>query len=295
MSFAAFVMTYQRPETLLQTIQALFNQTLPPQKVLIVDNDPARSAHGVVVALADFPLEYYSVGYNSGPAGAAAIGLQILSDQGFSWIGWMDDDDPPIFDDSFQILIAMAKNNERCGGVGSVGQYFNRKTGLINRVPDQLLLSTGVIEVDNIAGNMCKIVNGEMVKQHQLYPDSNLFFGFEELDFDLRIQQLGFVLLADCNLYQRNRAYFKREGPNNRRGLKKDESRLWRDFYSLRNSLIILKKHRLYSALCFTVCRASLKLLMGFRFGISYGLKNSRMVILALQQFLLRKRGQYHF
>lgn len=292
MSFAAFVMTYQRPEILLQTVEALFNQTLPPQKVLIVDNDPARSAHVIFSSLSGFPVAYHAVGYNSGPAGAAGMGLQILSDQGFSWIAWVDDDDPPIFEDSFEILIAIAKENEHCGGVGSVGQYFNRKTGLINRVPDQSLLSTGNIVVDNIAGNMCKIVNGAMVKQHRLYPDSNLFFGFEELDFDLRVQNAGFKLFVPKELYKRNRVYHNRIGFKLKRGQKKKKSHLWREYYSTRNLLVLLIKNNLHGALLRNIIRAVSKSVFGFRYGMGYGLKNAKFILLALIHFFIRKNGR---
>ena len=44
-------MTYKRNSTLLETIKLLFDQTLPPEKVLIVDNDPDQGAKIVLDTL----------------------------------------------------------------------------------------------------------------------------------------------------------------------------------------------------------------------------------------------------
>ena len=37
--FAAFIVTYNRPDILMDTIQKCLNQTRPPEKLLIVDNN----------------------------------------------------------------------------------------------------------------------------------------------------------------------------------------------------------------------------------------------------------------
>ena len=150
--FAAFVMTYRRNDTLESTVKQLFEQTFPPQKVIIIDNDPDEGARIVAEKLSQIPVFYYAGGYNSGPAGAAKRGLELLSKEGFEWIGWIDDDDPPLFKDSFEILLNRAQQTKNCGCVGAVGQRFNLKKALMVRVPDKELDQEGIIMVDNIAG-----------------------------------------------------------------------------------------------------------------------------------------------
>ena len=295
LNFAAFIMTYQRVSTLEATINALLNQTYPPQKILIVDNDPDKSAEMVLSQFSRIPIEYHAVGYNSGPAGAAKIGLEILSTQGYKWIGWIDDDDPPIYNDTFEILLKKAELTDNCGCVGVVGQYFNKGNGLMVRVPDDELEGNGVIQVDNIAGNMCKIINADVCLNAKVYPDESLFFGFEELDFDLRMQEAGYVLLVDKELYKRHRLKFNRIGLKIKRGIMKDEKRIWRDYYSIRNSLIILKKNKLFSAFFITILRSFLKVISGFRYGIAYGIANARVILYAIIHFLLGKRGKASF
>jgi GT2 family glycosyltransferase len=289
--FAAFIMTYQRVTTLESTINALLNQTVPPQKILIVDNDPEKSAEVLLSKFSNILVEYHPVGYNSGPAGAAKVGLEILSTQGYKWIGWMDDDDPPIFIDTFSILLKIALANKKCGCVGNVGQYFNKKTGLMIRVPDCQLEGEGIFEVDNIAGNMCKIINADVCLKAKVYPDESLFFGFEELDFDLRLQEAGYVLVVDKELYKRHRLYWNRIEFTIKKGVKKDLNRLKRDYYSIRNSLIIIKKHKLFTAFFLTFTRSLLKIIRGFRYGIGYGYKNAKFIIYALIHFLIGKKG----
>lgn len=292
LNFAAFIMTYQRVAALESTIDTLLNQTYPPQKILIVDNDPDRSAEVLVSKFSHILVEYHAVGYNSGPAGAAKIGLEILTAQGYKWVGWMDDDDPPIYNDTFEILLKKAELTENCGCVGVVGQYFNTKNGLMIRVPDHQLEGNGVIAVDNIAGNMCKIINADVCVKKNVYPDASLFFGFEELDFDLRVQRAGYVLVVDKELYKRHRIKFNRIGLQVKRGLKKDKNRIWRDYYSIRNSLIIQQRNKLFLAFFITILRSFFKIALGFRYGITYGNANARVISHALIHFLLGKRGK---
>ena len=292
LNFATFIMTYQRVATLESTIDSLLSQTYPPQKILIVDNDPSRSAEVLMLKFSGRPIDYHAVGYNSGPAGAAKIGLEMLSTQGYKWIGWMDDDDPPIYNDTFEILLKKAEITDNCGCVGVVGQYFNTRNGLMVRVPDDELEGDGVIVVDNIAGGMCKIINSDVCLKKKVYPDQSLFYGFEELDFDLRMQEAGYVLVVDKELYKRHRVKFNRIGLQVKRGLKKDENRIWRDYYSIRNSLIIQQKNKLFSALFITIMRSFFKIASGFRYGVTYGNANARVILYAIIHFLMGKRGK---
>jgi GT2 family glycosyltransferase len=290
-NFAAFIMTYKRVSILETTIEKIFNQTYPPQKIVVVDNDPEKSASVVISKFPNHSISYHSIGYNSGPAGAANAGLEILIKEGYQWIAWMDDDDPPVFENTFEILLQTAVANEKCGCVGTVGQYFNKKNGLMVRVADSELEGSGTLTVDNIAGGMCKIVNAAVCTKANVFPDSSLFYGFEELDFDLRLQREGYVLLVDKELYKKHRVYYNRVGLHYVRGLKKDMNRLWREYYSTRNSLIILWKNDYYQALFISFFRFFIKLFTSFRYGVRYGILTCRMIIKALLHFFIGKRG----
>lgn len=292
-NYAAFIMTYKRPTILADTINRLLEQSIPPNEILIIDNDPDQSAFPVSKQFQNNAIAYIAVGYNSGPAGAAKLGLENLTKKGYSWIAWIDDDNPPIFENIFEKLIQLASTNEKVGSVGVVGQRYNRRTGLMIRVPDKELEGRGHLSVDNIAGGMCKLVNADVVRKNQILPDSSLFYGFEELDFDLRIKNEGYSLLADKEMYKKHRAYYNRLGLQIKRGEKKEKHALWREYYSIRNSLIILKKNKLYIALFITLIRISIKSIVAFRFGFSYGKKVLKNATIACIHFCIGKRGAY--
>jgi GT2 family glycosyltransferase len=290
-NYAAFIMTYRRPEILNDTIIKLLNQTAPPNKILIIDNDPLKSAQTIAENNIHNNVEYFATGYNSGPAGAAKKGLEKLSAQGFSWIAWIDDDNPPIFDNIFESLLQIANSAENLGCVGTVGQFFNRKNGIMKRVLDEELDGVGNIEVDNIAGGMCKLINAKVIVENNILPDEKLFYGFEELDFDLRLQSAGYHLLTNKELYKKHRLFYNRMNLQVNRGKRKQIKSLWREYYSTRNILIVLKKQKLYKAIILTIARSNLKIFLGFRYGIVYGFKNAKLISLALWHFLTAKTG----
>src|SRR5690606_13614927 len=95
-TFAAFIMTYERPEILLKTIGKLEQQILPPSYILIIDNSDSNETEiALQPIIGQEKIGYFKVGYNSGPAGAAKIGLKKLMRLGYQWIFWGDDDNPP--------------------------------------------------------------------------------------------------------------------------------------------------------------------------------------------------------
>jgi GT2 family glycosyltransferase len=290
--FAVFIMTYRRPDLLRDTVQKIKEQTVAPQKILVIDNDPGQSAKIICESFNTNEVEYLSMGTNTGPAGAAYKGLSVLAAEGYKWIGWMDDDDPPVFKDVFENLLHIAESNHECGSTGVAGQYYNIQTGMIERVSDDRLIGNGVLEVDNIAGNMCKIVNGEMIRTKNILPDEDLFFGFEELAFDLKIKKNNYRILTGKELYLRHRTHYNRIGFDYRRGLKKETNRLWRDYYSSRNSLYILFRNRFYSGLLLTLLRLFAKTIAGFRYGWRYGSKNAKYTLLALLHFCTGVKGK---
>lgn len=291
MSFAAFVMTYKRPLIAKETIEKLFSQTVSPQKVLVIDNDEEESGREIVTQLFNFPIDYMAIGYNSGPAGAAKKGLEKLATEGYQWIAWIDDDDPPYFPDVFEKLLQLAQINPKCGCVGVVGQYFDRKKGLMHRVPTNLLEGVGSLEIDTIAGGMIKLVNSNFVKESGVLPDDSLFFGFEELDYDLQMQKAGYKLLVDKALFLQHRTYHNRLHVE-KKVIKKSEHQLVRDYYSSRNMLYILKKNRLFSALFYTFLRIAYKCVITFKFGFTHGIINLKYQSRAIFHFIITKYGK---
>lgn len=291
--FAGFLMTYERADILEQTIEKILSQSIVPEKLLIVDNSESNATELMIKRLQNPFLKYHKVGKNSGPAGAAKIGLEVLSKEGFDWIYWGDDDDAPIFENTFKTLLHTALSDEKCGCVGVVGQYFNRITGFVKRVPNELLQSEGVLEVDTIAGGMSKIVNGDMIRKHQIFPDEKLFFGMEELDYDLRIKKTGYTLLVDRQFYYQHRLRWNRVDVPNKSLQAKSNNALVREYYSIRNGLYIYKKNRLITAWIIFFIYCATKQAFSFKFGITQGKNRVKIFYQAISNLFFSKMGRY--
>ena len=288
---AGFIITYERPEVLFQTISLLFSQSLPPEKLWIIDNSSTDLTQNLVVSLNKEKLIYHRTGCNLGPAGAAKIGLSLVYAAGYEWIFWGDDDDPPPNQDTIEKLMEiplLMKSNKTLGQVGMVGQYFNPFKGIITRVTDKELEENEILEIDTIAGNQCKIVNRKVIEKG-VFPTGKLFFGFEELDFDIQLKKMGFTSFVRTDLFKLQRNMPSRDAHIRSKLFELDT--LWRQYYSLRNVLYIFQKNRMITALMLTLVRKNLKVIYSFRYGLDYGVIMGRYTFLAILHWMVGKYG----
>ena len=271
--FAAFIMTYKRVTVLESTLQKLFIQSFPPEKVIIIDNDPEQSAAILGEKLNYLPIEYYGVGYNSGPAGGAKIGMEILFAQGYEWVVWGDDDDPPKFNDILEKLFSIIPkiDSSTIGIIGAVGTRLNLRNGLTIRIPDKDL--DGLLDVDCVAGNMFPLLHRNIYLT-TIFPDPDLFFGFEELDFCLAVKRAKLRVIVPAKEMYRHRVIHKRLNLEKSYKLKVLQS-LWREYYGVRNRIyILLKKEKSYIGVFRISIRTIAKIFYGFKFGYEYGRLN---------------------
>lgn len=279
MKFGGFVITYNRPEILLQTLDKLFQQTYPVDFLWVIDNSEGLETDHAIASLLNPKVKYYRMGYNAGPAGAAAIGLELCNQDGADWIYWGDDNDPPFFEDTFERLLAYKDVNPFCGILGSVGHFFDRKKGVIKRIQSRLLEKKEYLKVDSVAGNMSMIVNAKMV-QEGIIPNSDLFFGFEELDFCLKASRRGYSIIVPCSIFLELRKLHQRT--EFERPLYKKKENLVREYYSLRNLLMISDSLTLNTMRNQLLTKSLGKAIYGFKYGVSYGFTNAKMILKAL-------------
>ncbi|MDN3204692.1 glycosyltransferase family 2 protein [Algoriphagus sediminis] len=277
-----FIITHDRPVILIDTISSVFNQTLKPEFIWIIDNSEGLETDHAVASLLDPRIRYHRMGHNAGPAGAAAKGLELCAKESVDWIYWGDDNDPPFRNDCFERLLAISTKNPFAGVLGCVGQFFDRKKGVIKRVQTRLLEKKEIVEVDYVAGGMCMLVSSEVAKK-KIAPNPKLFFGFEELDFCLKVSRAGYALMVDCSLFLEARQAAKRL--NFERPLYQKKNNLIREYYSLRNLLMISDTLTLKAMKLRLYQKWVLKSFYGFRFGINYGLKNFRLIWLAIYHY----------
>ncbi|WP_245943459.1 glycosyltransferase family protein [Algoriphagus aquaeductus] len=172
--------------------------------------------------------------------------------------------------------------------MGAVGQYFDRTKGKILRVKTQLLKEKPWIEVDYVAGGMCMLVSGEVARSG-IAPDPKLFFGFEELDFCLKVKRKGYSIVVDNKLFLEARIKHGRLDFDLPLYLKK--TNLVREYYSLRNLLYISDSVSLPIMKRYLYLKWSLKAIYGFRYGPFYGWENMKIITLAFYHFWRKKMG----
>jgi glycosyltransferase involved in cell wall biosynthesis len=268
--FAAFIVTFNRPDILMDTIAKCLDQTRPPDKLLIVDNNDNDITKNKLAQL--YPnVVHLMVGHNSGFAGGGNIGLETLAKEGYEWILWADDNDPPYTNDTFEKLLQLADSYEgNCGQVGVVGHKINTRTGLLRRTTNEELENGEYLEVDTIGGGMIKVIKGESVLKG-IKPTPKLFFGFEDLDHDLQQKKAGYKILVHTGLFLDLRRKWNRMSVKRPPIQKKDESVLWRDYYSIRNSLFVMAKNRYYTAFWSILFISIGKSLLNYKHGFRYG------------------------
>jgi rhamnopyranosyl-N-acetylglucosaminyl-diphospho-decaprenol beta-1,3/1,4-galactofuranosyltransferase len=238
----AVIVTYRRPLELQTALQALRGQTRPPAAIIVVDNDP-----GALVERTLGPdITLLCPGDNLGPAGGIALGmthvLSRASDE--DWIVLVDDDDPPPDDDVIEQLLACAERASPGGAstvsaVGMVGTRFDRRRGRPERVPDRDL-EAAVVDVDWIAGNQLPIYAVQAVRRHGVF-DPTLFFGFEELEYGLRLRAAGERLVVPGAMALSRREQRGRVGLGPR--VPSKGGMAWRRYYSARNLLLITRRY----------------------------------------------------
>jgi glycosyltransferase involved in cell wall biosynthesis len=282
--FAAFIVTYNRPDILMDTIQMMLDQTRPPDKLLIVDNNDNNDTKNKLAQL--YPnVAHLWVGHNSGFAGGGNIGLEMLAKEGYEWVLWADDNDPPYTKDTFEKLLKLAESyGENCGQVGVVGHKINKRTGLLRRTTNEELEKGEYLEVDTIGGGMIKIIRGESILKG-IKPTPKLFFGFEDLDHDLQQKKAGYKILVHSGLFLDLRKKWNRMSVTRARIGKKDEGVLWRDYYSIRNSLLVMLRNGYYSAFFSLLFVWIGKSLLSFKHGFRYGALVCRNTFRAIRDF----------
>lgn len=88
----AVVLTYNRQDLLRQCLSAIYSQTCPCDKVIVVDNASNDSTQKMLSEL-DYPnLKVYLLPYNVGAAGGFNAGFRIAYQEGADFVWMMDDD-----------------------------------------------------------------------------------------------------------------------------------------------------------------------------------------------------------
>jgi rhamnopyranosyl-N-acetylglucosaminyl-diphospho-decaprenol beta-1,3/1,4-galactofuranosyltransferase len=136
MRICAVIVTYNRPEPLIRCVTAVFNQTLRPKTVMIVDNCSNIPAAEVLRHHFAKELQIFRFEQNTGGAGGFHFGMAEAFRQGFDAVWLMDDDGVP----SDSCLANLMETGERA----SIG--FSNPLVVNENNPDELVFGLTISE-----------------------------------------------------------------------------------------------------------------------------------------------------
>jgi hypothetical protein len=157
------------------------------------------------------------------------------------WIVTLDDNNPPEgggeLEEVFELAVAETAKRRRVGGVGIIGAAFNWKSGFIRRIPDSAL--RGPVPVDYLGGGFLPMYSVAAIRE--VGPTAReLFFGFVELEFGLRLRRAGYELLAHGDLWLQRRKMWDRTNLTlQASGICKVH---WQKYYRIRNYIWMMAR-----------------------------------------------------
>jgi glycosyltransferase involved in cell wall biosynthesis len=253
------LITFRRREALTVTLDRLLAQDRALDRLIVVDNDSSAETRAAVEgSWTPRPLDYIAAPQNLGPAGGIELGmrrvLEVAADD--DWVVLLDDDDPPMSDEALGELERFAHatrgRDPMTAGVGLVGARFDWRRGRPVRLGDAELLGE-VVSVDYIGGGQLPSYLVGAVRRVGPFR-GDLFFGFDDLEFGLRLGAAGYRLYADGHRWRERRARLGRLGMSGRPSIALDQDVQWRRYYGLRNAIAILRLHdRSWTALRVTL------------------------------------------
>jgi glycosyltransferase involved in cell wall biosynthesis len=240
------LVTYRRPAQLSDTLSRLKAQSLCPDRLIVVDNAPSPENEELLRRrYSREGTEYLGTSANLGPAGGIALGMQRVLEfaDDRDWILLLDDDDPPGEPDTVDHLYRFARKSRdadpRTAGVGLLGARFDFGRGRLHRMEDHEL--EGSVAVDYIGGNAFPTYLTGAVREVGTFA-SALFWGFDDLEFGLRLRRAGYSMYADGPRWLAGREKGGRLGLHVQPSLRVAGPN-WRRYYTLRNVIYILRTH----------------------------------------------------
>jgi glycosyltransferase involved in cell wall biosynthesis len=235
------LVTYRRPVQLAAALSAIRQQTHPLHELVVVDNDGSASE---VVARVAPDATYVRAPDNLGPAGGIALGMQRVLETArpTDWMFTFDDDDwawePDLFADLLAYALRMSAADPSTAAVGRSGTRFDGVRGRSVRVADAEL--HGPVPVDAIAGNQFPLYSVAAIAATGVFR-ADLFYGFEELEYGLRLRARGHHLYVDGDQWREIRARSRRLGLVTQPALGLHAPPQWERYYSIRNLIVVLR------------------------------------------------------
>ena len=256
---AAVIVTYNRKELLGNNIRMLLKQTLPFDKIFVVDNCSTDGTHEFLVQhgwIDNEQFVYVKTASNIGGAGGFYTGTKAAYDAGADWIVLMDDDGLAADENTFEILFAEGQK-----------QYVQNKKLFANALVqqgdllsfkiDQMYTVSEALDAaqDGVIRNAANPFNGTMVSRELVaeigYPNPDFFIKGDEVNYKQRAYAAG----ADVITVVDARYIHPRPDTHEKVVLGKKVPFFveapWKEYYAARNFTWMYKQQKQYKAIAF--------------------------------------------
>ena len=256
---AAVIVTYNRKELLGNNIRMLLKQTLPFDKIFVVDNCSTDGTHEFLVQhgwIDNEQFVYVKTASNIGGAGGFYTGTKAAYEAGADWIVLMDDDGLAADAHTFEILFAEAQK-----------QYVQNKKLFVNALVqqgdllsfkiDQMYTVSEALDAaqDGVIRNAANPFNGTMVSRELVaeigYPNPDFFIKGDEVNYKQRAYTAG----ADVITVVDSRYIHPRPDTQEKVVLGKKVPFFveapWKEYYAARNFTWMYRQQKQYKAIAF--------------------------------------------
>lgn len=235
------LITFRRPDEVRNFLNVLRSQTARLDSLIVVDNDDDPAIADIVGTATDVAgqVRYLGVAENMGPAGGIDAGIAAVLAHACDddWIVLLDDDDPPLRDSCLEemrgSLQRLCDLDDATAAIGLWGASLDKASGRVRAAS-----GNDPEEVDYLPGSALPHYSAGAVRAVGA-PEAAMFFGFDDLELGLRLRDAGY------NLYSsgRARAHGLAHMVEGRVASARLDPPTWRRYYSLRNSIIVLRRH----------------------------------------------------
>ncbi len=203
-SVCAVVVTYNRKTLLLNCLKALQKQTIPVDKVLIIDNASSDGTADYLIQsgiLQDKRFILHTLGENLGGAGGFHQGIKIACQEGYDYFFLMDDDGYPA-EDCLEKLLPYAQPDICLGSL-----VVDKKDGEVLAFPIRLPKTKRLIKTKREAARIAEegvikdliipfngvVLANQSVKKYGL-PRGEYFIWGDDMEYIWRLQKEGVQL-----------------------------------------------------------------------------------------------------
>jgi len=226
------IITFNRKDELKECLASIFNQTILPDEIIIVDNNSSDGTKDLFgPGKIDHPaIKYYRLEKNLGVAGARNYGINKASGDILIFI---DDDALIKSSDAFEKIILKFKNDPNLGVCAFKIVNFYTKQVIPEEFPhkDKSIMDLNEEFETSYFIGAAHAIKREVFEKCGLYPDE-YFYGMEELDLSFRILDRGYKIVYCPDIVVLHK--------KSRRGRIKDKDK-W--IYLLRNRMCISYKY----------------------------------------------------